>query len=197
METYPPKGDQETSDPAWQKVETRKMKKKKENKKEGKEDGRSRLWTRRTRPCALMIKSTKKSYADILIEVKKELTLQVVGLAVARVRKTLNAMSFSYLIRITRTKPRTLTKKSEWYLIHLAQCARRRTKLISENGTEGSADQSQPLRSSKGPTDPDGARGKRKRGHYYWPIQELGRRLSSHHSMMLDRLVDDAKNRCQ
>ena len=71
-------------------METRKTRKKKENKKKEKEDGRSRLRTRRTRPCALIIKPTEgKSYVDIMNEVKKEQTLQEVGLAVARVRKTL------------------------------------------------------------------------------------------------------------
>ena len=61
-----------------------------EREQEDKEDGRSRLRTKRTGPCALIIKPTEvKSYTDIINEVKKEPTLQKVGLAVARVRKTL------------------------------------------------------------------------------------------------------------
>ena len=95
METDSPKADQETRNPVWQKVETRKTKKKKENKKKEKEDGRSRLRTRRTRPCALIVNPTeKKSYADILNEVEKEPTLQEVVLAVAR--------------------------ESEWYLVEMS-----------------------------------------------------------------------------
>ena len=90
METDPPKTDQESTDPAWQNVETTKKKKKMKENKKKKEDGRLRLLTRQTRPCAIIAKPTDgKSCADILNEVKKEPTLEDVCLAVARVRKTL------------------------------------------------------------------------------------------------------------
>ena len=63
-------------------METRKTNKKNKNKKTEKGDARSRPRTRRTHPCALIIKPTeKKIFADILNEVKKEATLQDVGLA--------------------------------------------------------------------------------------------------------------------
>ena len=112
METDPSEADQETRDPAWQKVETRKTKKKKENKKKEKEDGRSRLRTRRTRPCVLILKLTdKKSYSDILNEVKREPTLQDVGLAVARVRKTLTGDVLLILDKDNQDKTETFSEK--------------------------------------------------------------------------------------
>ena len=105
LETDSPEADQEVKDPVWQQVETRKMEKK-EIKKEENEYSRSMLRTRRTHPCALIIKPSEgKSYADIINKIKKDPTLHKVGLGVARVRKTLAGMSFSYSIRITRTKP--------------------------------------------------------------------------------------------
>ena len=85
---------------------------KKENKKKEKEDGRSRLQTRRTRPCAIIIKPTEgKSHADIINEVKKEPTLQEVGLAVARVRKTLAGDVLLILDKDNQDKIATFSEK--------------------------------------------------------------------------------------
>ena len=65
----------------------------------------TKQWRRRLRPCALVIKPTEnKTYADVLSKVKKDTTLQEVGLPVAGVRKTLSGdvLMFLSLTRIIR-----------------------------------------------------------------------------------------------
>ena len=64
---------QETKDPEWQMVEKKKTKKKKNKEKNGpKKKAQTKQWSRRLRPCALVIKPAEgKTYVDILSKVKK------------------------------------------------------------------------------------------------------------------------------
>ena len=76
------------------------------------EDSRSRLRTRRTRSSALIIKPSKgKSYADIIKEVKKDPTLQEVGLGVAKVRNTLAGDVLLILDTDNQDKTTTFSEK--------------------------------------------------------------------------------------
>ena len=70
MDTDPPKANQETRNRTWQKVETRKTKKK-ENKKKEKEYGWTRLRTRRTRPCAVSSRQRGRTTQISLIRSRK------------------------------------------------------------------------------------------------------------------------------
>ena len=90
METVSQDPVQETKYPEWQKVETKKTKMKKNKEKNGpKKKVPTKQLSRCQRPCALVIKPTEgKTYSDVLSKVKKDTTLQEVGLAVAGVRKT-------------------------------------------------------------------------------------------------------------
>ena len=92
METVSQDPVQETKYPEWQKVETKKTKMKKNKEKNGpKKKVPTKQLSRCQRPCALVIKPTEgKTYSDVLSKVKKDTTLQEVGLAVAGVRKTLS-----------------------------------------------------------------------------------------------------------
>ena len=87
METVLQEPVQETNDPEWQKVETKKTREMKNKEKNGLVQTKQRS----RRPCVFVIKPRDgKTYADVLSKVKKDTTLQDVGLAVATVRKTLS-----------------------------------------------------------------------------------------------------------
>ena len=84
---------QKTKDPEWQNVETNKTKEKRNKEKNGlRKKVQTKQWSRRLRPGAFVIKPTiGKTYADVLSKVKKDTTLQDVGLAAVGVCKTLSA----------------------------------------------------------------------------------------------------------
>ena len=113
METVLQNPVQETKDPKWQKVETKKTKKKKNKEKNGpKKKVQTKMQSRRLRPCALVIKSTEgKTYANVLSKVKKDITLQDVNLAVAGVRKTLSGDVLLILNKDNQGKATEISQK--------------------------------------------------------------------------------------
>lgn len=112
-EADPGVSDQGPKDPAWQQVETKKTKKKKKKEERRKKsDGRTRQRSRRLRPNALVIKPSEgMTYADVLSKVKKDTTLQEVGLAVTGVRKTLSGDVLLVLNKENQDKVAEITEK--------------------------------------------------------------------------------------
>ena len=136
METVSQEPVQETKDPEWQKVETKRTKKKKNKEKNGpKKKVQTEQLNRRLRSDALVIKPTEgKTYADVLSKVKKDSTIQEVGLAVAGVQKLrrYRAMFILSQTRIIRAKPEQLARRLVRYSAEMQPINARMQKITLE-----------------------------------------------------------------